>query len=267
MKQIAGSTEMGPGASILLRNPLTKQQVDELDVWLQSIVRKREGDASKGYTFWLNENAFPGTVSQCLFDLGMNDPFEWAEENERKKIVECLGYFPQQEIGVFSGCNQKSDHFTLGCMMLQLAELYGSLINMGGAITPPLQPTSISKDFFTKQRSTVAERKAYLRTQFDAIAATLPLGKTLRDLLKERYSNCDSPLDKISADMEEKFGPVLPPCPEPSLGEISAFVQGMPGKVYEIYYETARKTQWVYHIVDTTFMRAWLSHPHFYMVK
>lgn len=38
----------GPGASVLLRNPLSKRQVDELDLWLQSIVRKREGDASKG---------------------------------------------------------------------------------------------------------------------------------------------------------------------------------------------------------------------------
>lgn len=257
----------GPGASVLLRNPLSEQQVDELDLWLQSIVRKREGDATKGYTFWLNEKAFPRTVSQCRFDLGINAPFEWTEENELKQIVEYLGYLPQQEIGVFSGCNQKSDHITLGFMVLHLAELYGGLIDMSGAITPPLQPIPISKDFFTKQRSIVIERKAYLRAQFDALAATLPPGKTLGDLFKERYSNADSPLIKISAEMEEKFGPVLPPRSEPSLEEISAFVQGMPGKVYEIYYETARKTQWVYHIVDTTFMRAWLNHPHFYMIK
>jgi hypothetical protein len=262
---------MGPGASVLLRNPLTKQQVDELDVWLQSLVSKREGDASKGYTFWLKENAFPGTVSQCLFDLGMEDPITWAEEQERQQIVACLGYFPQQEIGVFSGCNQKSDHVTLGCMMLQLAELYGGLIDMGGAITPrltpPLQLPPLGKDFFTKQQSIVAERKAYLRAQFDALAATLPPGKTLRDWLKERSGHADSPLDKIDAEMKEKFGPALPPRPEPSLEEISAFVQGMPGKVYEIYYETARKTPWVHHIVDMTFLRAWMSHPHFHMVK
>ena len=259
---------MGPEASVLLRNPLTKQQVDELDGWLQALVSKRERDASKGYTFWLKENAFPGTVSQCLFGLGMDDPFRWTEENERQQIVECLGYFPQQEIGVFAGCNQKSDHFTLGWMMLQLAELYGGLIDMGGAITPPLPPPPLlGKDFFTKQQSAVAERKAYLQAQFDALAARLPPGKTLPEWLKERSGDADSPLEGINAEMQEKFGPLLPPHPEPSLEEISAYVQVMPGKVYEIYYETARKTPWVHHIVDITFLRAWMNHPHFHMIK
>ena len=67
--------------------------------------------------------------------------------------------------------------------------------------------------------------------------------------------------------MRVKFGPALPTLSRPSLEEISAYVQSMPGEVYEIYYETASNGQWIYHIVDTEFMRAWLNHPRFRMIK
>jgi hypothetical protein len=258
----------GPGASVLLRDPLTKRQVDELDLWLQSIGQNMEGDATNVYTFWLKEDAlFPDPVSDCLLYLGLHNPTELADEDECRQVREHLGYLPQQEIGVSSGCNQKSDHKTLGLLVLQLAEQYNGLINMGGAITPPLQPVTLGKDFIARQRPLAEKRRAYLRERWDALEATLPPGKTLLDLYKERHSDPDSPFNKISAEMEEKFGPLLPPRVEPSMEEISAFVQGMPGKVYEIYYETARKTLWVYHIVDTTFLREWMNHPHFYMIK
>ena len=32
----------GPGANVLLRNPLTEQQKDEFDIWLRSITRNLE---------------------------------------------------------------------------------------------------------------------------------------------------------------------------------------------------------------------------------
>lgn len=159
----------GPGASVLLRDPLTKPQVDELDVWLHSITSTLEGDAPNGYSFWLKEDAFPGTVSQCLFYLELDNPENLAEEEERQQLIEHLGYFPQQAIGVSSGCNQDSDHSTLGRLILHLAEFYHGLIDMSGAITPPVQPIPVSKDFFTKQLAIAEERKAYLRAQWDAL--------------------------------------------------------------------------------------------------
>jgi Family of unknown function (DUF6368) len=95
-----------------------------------------------------------------------------AEEIAVKQVVEYLGYFPPQEISVSSGCNQTSDHMTLGLMVLHLAEFYHGLINMGGAITPPSQtvPTPLSKDFFKEQQANVEERKAYLRAQYAGLA-------------------------------------------------------------------------------------------------
>jgi Family of unknown function (DUF6368) len=260
----------GPGASVLLHDPLTKQQVNELDLWIQSITNELEGNALNGYSFWLKEDAlFPETVSRCCFYLSIHNPADWAEEIAVKQVVEYLGYFPPQEISVSSGCNQTSDHRTLGLMVLHLAEFYHGLIDMSGAITPPSQsvPAPLSKDFFIEQQANVEKRKAYIQERFDALAAKLPPGTILHDYLREHYSDPDSPFKKIAADMREKFGLILPPRSKPSLEEISAYVQAMPGKVYEIYYETESNGRWVYHIVDTAFMRAWLNHPRFRMIK
>lgn len=42
---------------------------------------------------------------------------------------------------------------------------------------------------------------------------------------------------------------------------------GLPGKVAVIPYETADGGIWGAHVGDTTFLRAWLDHPAFRMVK
>jgi hypothetical protein len=52
-----------------------------------------------------------------------------------------------------------------------------------------------------------------------------------------------------------------------TLEEISAFVRPMPGRVFEQYYTVPPDRRWVSHMVDTTFLRAWLQHPHFHMIK
>jgi hypothetical protein len=257
----------GPGASVWLRDPLAEEQRKNLDLWLRSITRTLEVGDHGVYSFWLKKDMFAETVTQCLFYLSLGDPADQIGEDERRQIIEHLGYIPKQSISISSGCNQESDHRTLGLLTLHLAEVYHGLINMEGAIQPPHPPRSIGKDFIKDGQAKVAARKAYLQEQYRILEATLPPGKTVGDLLRERHSDPNSPFIRIEAEMEERFGPVLPRRYEPSMEEISAFVHTIPGKVYPIYYETGRKTLWVWHIVDTTFLRAWMDHPHFYMVK
>lgn len=43
-------------------------------------------------------------------------------------------------------------------------------------------------------------------------------------------------------------------------------IDSMPGVAIAVPYTTVSRT-WVYHIADTTFMRAWLAQPHFHMIK
>jgi hypothetical protein len=44
-------------------------------------------------------------------------------------------------------------------------------------------------------------------------------------------------------------------------------VMGMPGRVSGLGYETQSGRQWVIHVADAVFARAWLDHPRFRMVK
>lgn len=52
-----------------------------------------------------------------------------------------------------------------------------------------------------------------------------------------------------------------------TLAEIHEFVQTIPGTVHEIYYKVNPARQWVFHLVDTVFLKNWLKHPHFHMIK
>src|SRR5260221_12303294 len=103
----------GPGASVLLRETLTKQQENELEIWLRSITNHLE-KGKWAYEFWLNEDAFPGTVSRCVFYLSVEDAAKFWDEDEKRQIKGQLGYLPEQSIGGSSGCNQDEDHTTLG---------------------------------------------------------------------------------------------------------------------------------------------------------
>jgi hypothetical protein len=46
-----------------------------------------------------------------------------------------------------------------------------------------------------------------------------------------------------------------------------ALINSLPGIAIELPYNTGTERSWVYHVADTTFLRAWLAHPEFHMIK
>src|SRR5258708_40155160 len=223
----------GPGASVLVRDALTEKQEDELEIWLRSITSHLE-KGKWAYEFWLNEDAFPGTVSRCLFYLSVEETRERWDEDEKRQVKELLGYLPEQSIGVSSGCNQDADHTTLGHFVLHLAEAYEGLIDMGGAITPPLKPVNRERleELLAKAPERGKERRAYMQARLEALKTSLPPGKTMLDLMKEQHFDPNSPLKAIMDDVEARFRPAIPPqfsvsARRPPLHEITAYVTTM----------------------------------------
>ncbi|HLG75532.1 MAG TPA: DUF6368 family protein [Ktedonobacteraceae bacterium] len=261
----------GPGASVLLRDPLTRRQEEDLDVWLRSIAQNLEKGA-RSYEFWLDDGAFPGTVSRCTFYLSLENAQTRWDADEVRNSKELLGYLPTQAIEVSSGCNQREDHTTLGQFVLHLARIYDGLISMDGAIEPPMKPENQKRyvEFWTAPPSEHAKaRKAYFTAKLREFRDSLPPGTTPFDIQKY-VTDPASPLRAIEADVEARYGPLIPPEIEelePSLDEIHAYVSAMPGTVYEIGYTTADGRRWVFHIVDVPFFQAWMRHPHFHMIK
>lgn len=77
-------------------------------------------------------------------------------------------------------------------------------------------------------------------------------------------------------DFAGALSPELPPGSgiDPVFGEWSELephfdrmVAGLPGRVVGSPWESDSGDLWVSHIADSTFLRAWLDHPRFYMVK
>ena len=48
---------------------------------------------------------------------------------------------------------------------------------------------------------------------------------------------------------------------------VEAFTASMPGKAVAVPYETGGSREWASHTVDATFLRAWMRHPEFHMIK
>lgn len=199
----------GPAASLLLSTPLTEEQIDDLDAWLRKNTSNLQGTRLDWHPFWIEDGTPLGitedcSIEPCAFGLGAEEPLHYLEEWEKTRVIELISYAPQQELGFYAGCNRSLDHRILGHLALFLAERYDGLINLSGALTPPLKHD---------RRYTLAEYPWY------------------------------------------------------TLEEVHEFVQGLPGRVIEVFYGEDVGKPWVYHIVDATFMRAWLKHPHFHMIK
>ena len=160
----------GPAASVLLRNALTRQQEDALEHWLRSHTHDLEKD-KWSYQFWLNEDAFPGTVSRCLFFLSLGDPGDYWDEEEQEQIKTQLGYIPEQSIYMSSGCNQREDHTALGHCMLHLATVYDGLIDMAGAITPPVDKERVKRLLTGQAERVRTELQAYKHARLQEISA------------------------------------------------------------------------------------------------
>jgi hypothetical protein len=41
----------------------------------------------------------------------------------------------------------------------------------------------------------------------------------------------------------------------------------LPGTLITVSYKVSEERDWFYYVADTTFMRAWLADPNFYMIK
>lgn len=81
-------------------------------------------------------------------------------------------------------------------------------------------------------------------------------------LLAERY---DGIIDFGGAF----YPPNNVPLEDVTVEEVEEYVKelSLPGRIFHMYYITAKDTMWIYHLIDPEFLRAWLQHPRFHMIK
>jgi hypothetical protein len=104
--------------------------------------------------------------------------------------------------------------------------------------------------------------------QFDAMSKGPEINAILAGLVLYVAELCDGLVDF--------GGAIQPPMPEHRYPEANwadvepyflAMVKDMPGRIVSLLYQPTDQRTWASHIADATFLRAWLAHPDFYMIK
>jgi hypothetical protein len=211
----------GPVVSVLLREPLTKAHLKEIDQWLRSVATRVDGAHGRRgeWELWM-DGAPVGCRSgeqQCRIVVSLQgpdpygfglDPFEAPEIVE--EIGTAIGYRTAQGLLVIAMCNQRIDHCLIARLALHFAQRFDAYIDMGGTLTPPLPPAVKKED-----------------------------------------------------------GTYVPWFDLVTLDDIRTFLVALPGRVWEISSEDEVDGQISLpsHVVDATFLDAWVRHPHFHMIK
>lgn len=80
-------------------------------------------------------------------------------------------------------------------------------------------------------------------------------------------------LAEATGGLIDLYGAIAPPDPSAVLPPahdveaVRAYIREMPGRIIEVPYELAAGGDWIFHIVDAEFLRMWLNHPDFHMIK
>jgi hypothetical protein len=131
----------GPTVAILLRRPLSKQQVDELEAWLRVNTLTTELNDMGGGPHWdlliqgsaLGLSGY-GATHEGSFGLAIKQPL-WDIVSEADKLFAVFGYHPQQELQFYAMRNSNIDHQITGYFAMLLAERYNAIISMGDKVT------------------------------------------------------------------------------------------------------------------------------------
>ncbi len=150
-----------------------------------------------------------------------------------------------------------------------------------------IEKTKTEQDFLKKDGSIDKDIKAELREEREQLIQHLGFVPEQRINVD---AGCNRPLDhrilgQLVLLLAERYdgiidlgGAFYPPTKpgqvavsieDETVEAVEQYVQelSLPGRVFHMYYITARNTIWIYHLVDPDFLRAWLQHPHFHMIK
>ncbi len=147
----------GPVVGVLLREPLVKAQLKEIDQWLRSVATRVDGAQGRRgeWELWMDGAPVgcPSGEPQCTIIVSVQgpDPYGFGlDPIEDPEMVEeigtAIGHRPAQEILVIAMCNGRIDHCLIARLALHLARQFDATIDMGGTITPPLPPPVKKED-------------------------------------------------------------------------------------------------------------------------
>jgi hypothetical protein len=129
---------MGPAFTILVRDPLSKIQISELDAWLRTFttmhqVHTNAAGELDAWQFWVSDARELGLeygLKSCLIGLSLIDPtreWDWGIEEQ---IMLRLGFWPRHSITIWAGCKDFSTGRVMSYLTLQLMQRYSGYLDL-----------------------------------------------------------------------------------------------------------------------------------------
>ncbi len=143
----------GPAASVLLKNVLEPNQIDELRAWVGEVAEfyaeSKNGDIREGWEVfvrWPTElGEEPELRGPCLgaIQLFTVDPgaessgAAYMSPGDWEQCRDAIGWMPASDLSVSIFCNDKRDHKTLAWLCSELADRFDGLVDLGGTLPIP----------------------------------------------------------------------------------------------------------------------------------
>lgn len=130
-------TDMGPVATLLLRNPLSGEDLTELRAWIASLSHTVEGNC-----FWIadmrpigGDYVGEGRPFCISFEaLTVSEENRDYSDEELDVIEQAIGYRPAASVGFIAYADDAVDHRVLGELCLKVAEDRDGIIDFGGEL-------------------------------------------------------------------------------------------------------------------------------------
>ncbi len=128
---------MGPGFLILRRDPLTAEQIDDLNAWLHTFTQDRETSRTatgepNGWAFRIADASVLGPLeSRFIGEIGIS--FEtlmhtW-DGDEEEQLMLRLGFWPRYAISIYAMSKTFSTGRATSSLILRLMERYGGYLD------------------------------------------------------------------------------------------------------------------------------------------
>jgi hypothetical protein len=129
---------MGPGFTLLMRDPLSTVQVRELDAWLRTFTMMHQvctneaGDPDEWQFSVRDARALGLTygMTSCLLGLSLIDPtreWDWGIEEQ---VMLRLGFWPRYGFNIWAGSKDFLFGRLMGHLILHLMERYAGFLDL-----------------------------------------------------------------------------------------------------------------------------------------
>src|SRR5216110_1198010 len=128
----------GPAFQLLIRHPLTGQQIQQLDSWLKtfttSMQMTTDTEGQIREWFFLVDDPTPLGLEHrsrsCYIGIALVEPDREMEYDEQEQIMTHIGFWPRHGINIYAMCKSFATGRIMSLLILRLMERFDAWLDL-----------------------------------------------------------------------------------------------------------------------------------------